>query len=293
MVSVDPGQLAGAQNGPVQDVQACATTPNDPLPTLGDDDLDRPDRVQWFRDHLDGSAAEIIAFLGGDGITLTGRDVADVGCGEGIMDLGITLRAEPRRFVGFDIVPTDCEELLRRARHYGAAGELPATLEFAVSERGHIPAPNASFDVVISWSAFEHVVQPHELLREVRRILRPDGVFMLQLWPFFYSEHGSHLWHWFPEGFVNLRHRLEEVEATLRADTETDPAWIEVKLRDYRELNGMTLDQLQRAILGSGMYVAKLELLTHAVHLTPELSRWPLSDLGIAGVKLLAKPQPA
>ena len=64
-------------------------------------------------------------------------------------------------------------------------------------------------------------------------------------------------------------------------------------MRDYRELNGMSLDGLQRAILGAGMYVTKLELLSHPIHLTPELNRWPLSDLAIAGVKLLANPQPA
>ena len=272
---------------------APATRPNDPLPRHDSGDLDSPDRLQWFRDHFDRSPREIIAFLEGDGITLTGRDVADVGCGEGIMDLGLTLRTKPRRFVGFDIVPTDRDDLLRRARHYKAAKELPTTLEFAVSQPTRIPASDASFDVVISWSAFEHVAQPDQLLREIRRILRPGGLLMLQLWPFFYSEHGSHLWHWFPDGFVNLHRGLEEVEATLREDTETDPAWIETKFRDYRELNGMSLDGLERAILGAGMYVTKLELLSHPIHLTPELNRWPLSDLAIAGVKLLANPQPA
>jgi SAM-dependent methyltransferase len=212
--------------------------------------------------------------LGGDGITLSERDVADVGCGEGIMDLGLVTKTRPRRFVGYDIARTDADELLRRARHYGAATELPAQLEFAVSDPTRIPAPDSSFDVAISWSAFEHVVQPDALLREVHRILRPDGVLMLQLWPFFYSEHGSHLWHWFEGGFVHLRHSLEEVETTLRADKETDPSWIETKLEHYRELNGMNLDGLHRAILGAGLYVTKLELLSHAVHLTPELNRW-------------------
>lgn len=266
--------------------------PNDPLPRVGDADLDAPERVQWFRDHFEQSPDEIIAFLGGDGISLEGRAVADIGCGEGIMDLALAIKGSPKRLTGFDINLTDSEDLLRRARHYGAADALPDNLEFKASEATRLPVPDGSYDIVVSWSAFEHVAEPERLLMEIRRVLRPHGVLMIQLWPFYFSEHGSHLWHWFPDGFVNLTHNPEEVEAQLRADTETDPEWIEAKLRDYRELNRLTVDGLQRAILASGMYVTKLELLSHPIHLSRALNVWPLTDLGIAGVKLLANPHP-
>src|SRR5690242_3329470 len=45
-----------------------------------------PER-QWFFDHYTDAADQIIHFLGGDGLTLEGRTVADIGAGDGIIDL--------------------------------------------------------------------------------------------------------------------------------------------------------------------------------------------------------------
>lgn len=86
----------------------------------------------WFWDHYDGAAAQIVDFFAGDGISLAGKQVADIGCRD--------------------------------------------------------------YDVVVTWSALEHVAEPVSMLREIRRILRPGGVLFLQLWPFYYSDRGSHLW---------------------------------------------------------------------------------------------------
>ena len=49
-----------------------------------------------------------IAVMGGDGIELTGKDVADVGSGDGIIDLGVYERAKPARLVVrmFNISPS-------------------------------------------------------------------------------------------------------------------------------------------------------------------------------------------
>src|SRR4051812_31883388 len=70
---------------------------------------------QWFWDHYEWAANEVVAFFAEDGISLEGGDVADVGCGDGIPDLGIVPRAGPRRFVGFDVNPVRCDLLVDRA----------------------------------------------------------------------------------------------------------------------------------------------------------------------------------
>lgn len=243
----------------------------------------------WFADHHDGAAREIIDFLAGDGISLEGRRVADVGSGDGAIDLGLVQRGAPAELVGFDIVPTNTGILLQRARAHGVADELPAALSFAHSEPARLPAPDASFDLVISWSAFEHIADPGAVLREIRRVLRPDGIFFLQLWPFFHSPRGSHLWEWCPEPYHHLAEPAEETRLRVRASGH-QPEFAEMMLREFGTLNRLTLDELGAALLDSELAVRKLELLPACSHVPAAALRHPLSALGVSGVKLLATP---
>lgn len=247
-------------------------------------------RLQWFRDHYGQAADDTVAVLREGGIALEGLNVADVGCGEGITDLGIVHKSKPARLVGFDINDTSREHLAECARAAGLDGSLPAELEFVTSEPERLPAEGGSFDVVVTWSAFEHVANPRAVLREIRRILRPNGTLFLQLWPFYWSEHGSHLWQWFPEGFCQVRFSDEEICERLRSDTETDRDWIEMRINDYQTLNGITLDDLQGDLREAGFRVARLEVMSPTVNLPSGADDWPLSALAIAGVKLLATP---
>jgi SAM-dependent methyltransferase len=243
----------------------------------------------WFREHFDDAAAEIVEFLAGDGISLENRQVADVGCGEGIIDLGLAVHAKPRQLVGFDLIPVDVVALLDEARREGVELDaLPAGLEFRTSTLTGLPAPDASFDVLVSWSTFEHVRRPVALLNEMRRVLRPDGLLFLQIWPLYRSQHGSHLWPWFPTGYAQLENDDEELHRVVRADDRGRPADAEFVLREYRELNQITVDELQRSLQAAGFFITKFELLAGATRITPELARYSLSELGISGIKLIA-----
>lgn len=250
---------------------------------------DSPESV-WFWDHYEYAANETLEFLGGDGITVEGKRVADVGCGDGIIDLGLVHRGRPAELVGFDVNPVDEGHLLRLAGDAGVATELPEGLRFAVSEPRAIPAETSSFDVAVTWSAFEHVGEPISVLGEMRRILKPDGVLFLQLWPFFHSARGSHLWDWFPDDFVNLLKTEDEIVSHMRANPFQSEGWTEYMIDEYRHLNRIDVDELQRSLLAAGLAVRKFELLTHTVRIPTELQRHPLSRLGIGGVKLLATP---
>ncbi|HVF14518.1 MAG TPA: class I SAM-dependent methyltransferase, partial [Acidimicrobiales bacterium] len=235
--------------------------------------------------------SQVLEFLGGDRISMAGRRVADIGCGDGIIDLGVVHQAEPELLVGFDVMPTDTTWLLERARAEGVAEELPATLEFRTCEPDHLPADDDSFDVVFTWSAFEHVAEPGVVAKEIRRILRPDGILMLQLWPFYHSEHGAHLWQSLPESsYVQLRHPVAEVVRQVRAAAAHEPAVLEEFVEVFATLNRVTLDDLQRALMSAGLVVTKLELMTETVRIPMELARRPLTHLAVSGVKLLAVP---
>jgi ubiquinone/menaquinone biosynthesis C-methylase UbiE len=246
--------------------------------------------TQWFWDHYDTAAAEIAQFLGDAGVPVEGCVVADVGCGDGIMALGVAHGARPATLIAYDVNEVDVDLLRERARRYGVAEELPAELTFTRSGPTAIPADDATFDVVYTWSVFEHVADPLMLLREIRRILKPDGALFLQLWPFYYSARGSHLWDWFPDPFHHLLQSEEEIVEAMRASDLHAREWTEYMLKEFLALNRVTLNELQRAIVAAKFVIRKIQLLAESWPVPPEVASYPLSDLGVSGVKLIASP---
>lgn len=244
--------------------------------------------AQWFREHYFEAADKVLQFLGEDGITLTGLKVADIGCGDGIIDLGVASRGGPAVLVGYDLNLTDLAHLQEQAHRSGVSDKMPSGLSFEGSETRAIPAPDDEYDVVFSWSAFEHIEDPVAISREIRRILRPDGVLMLQLHPFYLSEHGPHLWRWFPKGFQHLLRSLEELRAeTSSRAGENDPE-ASATLNAY--LSGTSLDDLQRALLAGGLRTTKIQLMGGSIQVPPPLAHYSLMDLVVSGVNLLAVP---
>ncbi|HEU5271021.1 MAG TPA: class I SAM-dependent methyltransferase [Jatrophihabitans sp.] len=247
------------------------------------------DPTVWFHAHYERAAREIVEFFDSDGISLTGKRLADIGCGDGIIDLGLVAQAEPASLVGFDVVSTDTDHLCRLARAAGvelAGDALPAALSFVTSEEARLPWPDRSFDYALSWSAFEHVLEPVPLLREVHRVLADNGILFVQLWPFYDSEHGSHLMDWFPEGFAPLRYNDEEILRRMQAGGR--PGAAPGMYEAYRTLNRITADGLHAALRMAGFRVVKLQLQSETVHVPDEARDLPPSRIGIGGIKLLA-----
>jgi SAM-dependent methyltransferase len=249
------------------------------------------DHVRWFEEHYDQAAKQVIDFFSSDGIDLSGKAVADIGCGDGIIDLGVFHKAKPDKLIGYDVREPDLTSLRRRAEAMELEQPFPDPDRFQLvqSQEQHLPAENASFDYAFTWSVFEHVSQPLQMFNEIRRILKPTGAIFIQIWPLYYSEHGGHLWMHYREGYSHLLRPDLEIEETVRLKAGTDPT--RSADDEYRSLNRIAIDDLQRAMLGGGLAITKLELLTETVHLDPELAMHPLSALGISGVKLLAVPR--
>jgi SAM-dependent methyltransferase len=98
-----------------------------------------------------------------------GRDVLDVGCGAGY---GTAYLAESaRRVVGGDI---DADAVGYARGRYAAPN-----VEFAVFDAAILPFENAAFDTVCAFEVIEHVDDPATVLREIARVLRPAGTFLL------------------------------------------------------------------------------------------------------------------
>ena len=52
--------------------------------------------------------------------------------------------------------------------------------------------PNANYDLIVSWSALEHIPDPEKVFNECLRILKPGGYIFLQFGPLYYSPWGYH-----------------------------------------------------------------------------------------------------
>ena len=101
--------------------------------------------------------------------------------------------------------------------------------DFIIADGRHLPFPDESFDSVILGEVLEHVEEPKELLKEAKRVLRPNGLIIgtcpneyawdRSLCPF---EHSGHL-HYFKEG--DLRRLFREANLRLRLFYNTPPEW--------------------------------------------------------------------
>ena len=103
-----------------------------------------------------------------------GVDVADVGCGRGTA-LAIMAAAFPRsRFWGYDAFAPQIEG----ARATAAARGVAENLEFAVLDASaEIPR---DFDIIFTFDVIHDMAHPREALSNIRRHLKPGGIYVLQ-----------------------------------------------------------------------------------------------------------------
>lgn len=245
----------------------------------------------WWTDHYISAPQQVVDFFAGDGISLEGLTILDVGCGDGILSLGLLDKTGARRVIGVDIVDVDRNELKSVAKKNGLS-VIPNEdrLTFHTSTPESIPLETSSVDVVVSWSVFEHVENLSILWSEIRRVLRPGGLIFTQIWPLFWSEHGSHLWPWFQDSFIQYRKSQTEIFNQIDEQIESDKLADSVKDL-YLSCNRITADELQESMIQAGLSIAKVELISEGFHLDEYTQRIPFSRLGISGIKVLAISQ--
>lgn len=120
--------------------------------------------------------------------------ILDFGCEYGVMSLALALRLKPKQVVGVDINDLH-KQLLNLVGHKVSLDRLPENLEFHQVTAVEQLSRRFQFDVIFSWSTFEHVNQPDlgNVIRELYDCLSPTGWIFLQIAPLYYSAFGSHL----------------------------------------------------------------------------------------------------
>ncbi|NCT67628.1 MAG: class I SAM-dependent methyltransferase [Rhodanobacteraceae bacterium] len=277
---------AGGEGGPRLAWQVQAVGDSTPVEALSW----RRGAQDWFFKHFDHAARTTASYLLGDSPLLRGR-ILDVGCGDGITDLGLALRWQPQELVGIDPF-RGYERLPQIARDaHLPADALPANLRFLPASANAIPFADDHFDVVVSWGSFEHIVGGHaQALAEIRRVLRPGGLLMAHP-GLYYSDIGNHLGEFRfarEEPYVHLKRPREwlrervlasEPERIDRCGDDATPAqyW-----QWFTELNPITVPGFERELREAGFEPWRVALRTHdRVDYTPELQAYSFVDLAV------------
>lgn len=99
-----------------------------------------------------------------------GRDVLDIACGEGYGSA--MLASDAKSVCGVDISQ---EAVTHAGATYGGIDNL----RFVLGDAAKIPLPDDSVDLVVSFETIEHHDRHEEMLAEIRRVLRADGILVI------------------------------------------------------------------------------------------------------------------
>src|SRR5246127_3088299 len=100
-----------------------------------------------------------------------GMLVLDVGCGPGTITVDLAARIAPGRVTAVEM--TDAALDLARAE---AQAREQSNIEFVTSDVHALNFADDTFDVVHAHQVLQHVADPVQALRELRRVCVPDGI---------------------------------------------------------------------------------------------------------------------
>lgn len=103
-------------------------------------------------------------------------EILDVGTGTAQIPVEICSRRDDLKITGADLAGHMLQLGLRNVIRAGVAEQVKLD---HVDAKG-LPYPSASFDVVISNSIIHHIPEPVRSLREMKRVLRPDGFLFIR-----------------------------------------------------------------------------------------------------------------
>jgi ubiquinone biosynthesis O-methyltransferase len=125
-------------------------------------------RYRWLR-MLQDLVGPRLHYLAGVVEDWHGKDVLDLGCGGGFMAEALAVRGA--KVVGID----PSEPAIAIAKKHAQEGNLD--IDYRIGRAEDIPAQNCSVDCVICFDVLEHVDDLDPVLEEIRRVLKPGGLF--------------------------------------------------------------------------------------------------------------------
>ena len=182
---------------------------------------------------------------------LTGAACLDLGCGVGSLTTDL-VRLGAKRAIGID---PDADrirvaQLAAQAFHPDLADRVEYRALTIQELDGH-----AEFDVVVSRDTFEHIHDLPDVLRDVARLLRPDGRVYVGFGPLYRSPFGDH-------GLLGLHLPWAHLLVAPTPDAPRFGSWPSPRRLELldRELNGLTLGEIEAIVKRSPFNVESLRV---------------------------------
>ena len=252
-----------------------------------------PPDSEWIHSHY-FTVPEQIAYFCGE---IRGSRVLDVGCGEMLSDFGL-LPLGVQHLTGLDVAGkcnVDLANISDRLRSHGisVSPDYASRLLYVGYDGLHFPFPNESFDVIVSWSAFEHVADVPQVLREIKRVSCRGARVFLQVYPWYHCLLGSHLTDFISEPYFHLKRPPEWVLQRLNEYVEEHPEKRDFVLghmwQEYQSLNRYSANRFYADLIAAGFTVQKAVTTTYEQNLTEAPRDIPLADLMIYETKMLLR----
>jgi SAM-dependent methyltransferase len=173
--------------------------------------------------------------------------VLDLGAGAGIIPF-MNFRGMAKKICGIDLDPRVVEN--------------PFLDEGKVADANKIPYPDESFDLIFSDNVMEHLDQPLLIFKEVKRVLKPGGLFLIKT---------PNKYHYVPTISRLTPHSFHQYVNKLRGRDEDDTFPTHYLANSHNQLTKLAKD--------SDLKIESLDLIEGR----PEYLRgiWPAYLLGI------------
>jgi len=114
-----------------------------------------------------------------------GNKILDVGCGEGRHSIGAYIEAEVQ-VIGVDLNEHDLATAQERFQQFAQPDKEARSFALQKADALKLPFPDNTFDRVICSEVLEHIPDYRGVLKEIDRVLKPEGLLAISVpraWP--------------------------------------------------------------------------------------------------------------